>query len=71
MSKLFDNALGSVEKDVKIFVENSMDIVDQIHFILSEKNISQRELATLLNKKESEISKWMSGTHNFTFRSIK
>ncbi len=70
MSKIFDKALNSVEEDVKRFVENSMDVADQIHYILSEKNITQRELADLLNKNESEISKWMSGTHNFTFRSI-
>ncbi len=70
MSILFDKALRAVDKDVKRFVDNSMDIIDQIHHILAEKNLSQKDLAGLLNKKESEISKWMSGTHNFTSRSI-
>lgn len=32
--------------------------------------MTQKDLANLLGKKESEISKWMTGTHNFTLRSI-
>jgi transcriptional regulator with XRE-family HTH domain len=32
--------------------------------------MTQKDLADLLGKKESEISKWMTGTHNFTIRSI-
>jgi hypothetical protein len=32
---------------------------------------SRRKKATnLLNKNESEVSKWLTGTHNFTLRSI-
>ena len=70
MSKIFDKAAQGIDNDVKRFVDKSFDIVDQIHSLLEEKKISQRELAQLLNKKESEISKWLSGTHNFTLRSI-
>src|SRR5690606_28128527 len=32
--------------------------------------ITQRELAQKLNKRESEISKWLSGGHNFTQRTL-
>lgn len=70
MSKIFDKALKEVSDDVKRFVDNSFDVVNQIHHVLTEKNLSQRDLAKMLNKKESEVSKWMSGTHNFTLRSI-
>ena len=34
------------------------------------KNMTQKNLADMLGKKESEISKWMSGTHNFTLKTI-
>ncbi len=70
MSKLFDQALQQVPNDVKSFVDNSFDIVNQIHEILRKQGRSQRDLSDLLGKKESEISKWMQGTHNFTIRSI-
>lgn len=45
-------------------------IVDRIHSILVEKGLRQKDLANLLGKKESEISKWMRGTHNFTIETI-
>lgn len=45
-------------------------IVDRIHAILEEKGMKQKDLAMLLGKKESEISKWMRGTHNFTIETI-
>lgn len=70
MSTLFDKALQEVPKEIKSFVDNSFDIVDQIHEILVKQGKTQRDLADILDKKESEISKWMRGTHNFTIKSI-
>ncbi|MEQ8535335.1 MAG: helix-turn-helix transcriptional regulator [Imperialibacter sp.] len=70
MSELFDKALGRVPEDVKRFVDHSFDVVNQIHDILEKQGKTQRDLAGLLGKSESEISKWMRGTHNFTLQSI-
>ena len=36
-------------------------IIANIKAALSEKNISQRRFADLLNKNEAEISRWLSG----------
>lgn len=57
-------------KDLDSFVDMSLAISDQIMYYLKEKNWSQKDLATALGKKESEISKWLTGTHNFTLKSI-
>ena len=38
--------------------------------MLQAKNLDQKDLARLLGKQESEISKWMSGTHNFTLKTL-
>lgn len=32
--------------------------------------MKQKDLAAMLGKSESEISKWMRGTHNFTIDTI-
>ena len=48
----------------------SFKIVDRIHDILESKGLKQKDLANLLNKNESEISKWMRGTHNFTIDTL-
>lgn len=61
---------ASTPKDVKLMIDHSFAIVDRIDEIMIKKNISQRQLAEMLGKKESEISKWMRGTHNFTLKTI-
>lgn len=57
-----------IPKEVDLFVKHSFDFVDRIHQILKEKGLEQKYLAKALGKSESEISKWMTGTHNFTFK---
>ncbi|TGY75858.1 helix-turn-helix transcriptional regulator [Bacteroidales bacterium] len=37
---------------------------------LEQRGLRQKDLASMLDKKESEISKWMRGTHNFTIETI-
>jgi transcriptional regulator with XRE-family HTH domain len=55
---------------VKRFVDSSFEVVNKIHEILERQGKTQRDLANLMGKNESEISKWMQGTHNFTLKSI-
>jgi transcriptional regulator with XRE-family HTH domain len=71
MSKnIFEQALNDIPQDIQEEVSWNFDIIDQITFILKKKGMSQKDLAVLLGKKESEISKWMRGTHNFTLSTI-
>ena len=51
-------------------VSLSFKIVDRIQEILDDKGLKQKNLALRLGKKESEISKWMRGTHNFTIDTL-
>lgn len=59
-----------ISEDVKLFVDKSFEIVDQISGLLKERGLTQKDLAKILGKEDSEISKWMSGTHNFTLKTI-
>lgn len=70
MSKIFDYAVTQAPDEVKRFIDNSIEIANQIHFILERQGKTQRDLANLLGKKESEISKWLRGSHNFTLKSL-
>ncbi len=56
--------------EIRRKVDLSFLIVDRIHSILQERGLKQKDLAEMLGKKESEISKWMRGTHNFTIDTI-
>ncbi len=52
------------------FIEQSMAMANYIETLLLDKGLKQKDLADKLGKSEAEISKWLSGTHNFTLRSI-
>jgi transcriptional regulator with XRE-family HTH domain len=56
--------------EIKRMVERSMATAKEINKILERQGRTQKDLADLLGKKESEISKWMRGTHNFTYKTI-
>jgi transcriptional regulator with XRE-family HTH domain len=69
-STVFQRILDNTPKDVDIFVDWYADLVVRINQLLRENNISKKELAEKMDKKPSEISKWLSGEHNFTLRSL-
>ena len=68
--KLFNECLANVPNDITIEIDLSFDIANKIDKILSDRKISQKDFAAMIGKKESEISKWLKGTHNFTLRTI-
>lgn len=69
-SKTVDRLLKSIPKDVEIFVDWYADLVVRINQLLRENEITKKELAEKMDKKPSEISKWLNGEHNFTLRSL-
>lgn len=69
-SSIIEARRTKVSPEARCRVDLSFLIVDRIHSILQEKGLKQKDLANMLGKKESEISKWMRGTHNFTIETI-
>ena len=69
-SKVLQRILDKTPTDVEIFVDKYTDLVLRINQILREKGYSQKNLADKLDKRPSEIHKWLNGDHNFTLRSI-
>lgn len=69
-SSIIEARRSKVSPDIRRKVNLSFLIVDRIHAILEERGLKQKDLANLLGKNESEISKWMRGTHNFTIDTV-
>lgn len=69
-NKLFQEALEQVPEHTRVFIRKYTDLVDRIHELMNERGYLQKDLAHALDKQESEISKWLSGSHNLTFRTI-
>lgn len=69
-SKIAQRILDETPEDVKVFVRLYADITIRVHEIMKRKGINQKELAEAMDKKPSEINKWLKGEHNFTLRSL-
>ncbi len=69
-SSIIEARRQRVSSEIRKRVGLSFMIVDRIHAILEERGLRQKDLAEMLGKKESEISKWMRGTHNFTIDTV-
>ena len=69
-SSIIEARRAKVSPEVRQRVDLSFMIVDRIHNILEQKGLKQKDLAIMMDKKESEVSKWMRGTHNFTIETI-
>ncbi|MCH5328868.1 MAG: helix-turn-helix transcriptional regulator [Coprobacter sp.] len=51
-------------------VSLNIDIANRISDILRAKGITQRKFAEMMGKRESEISRWLKGTHGFTTKTL-
>lgn len=69
-SPIVQSALDAIPDDFKAAFDMNFDISERIHSILTEKGMTQKQLAGILHKRESEVSKWLTGRHNFTVATI-
>jgi Predicted transcription factor, homolog of eukaryotic MBF1 len=63
-------ALGKVPPSIRREVGLSFDIAGRIIEILNQKHMSQADLARAVGKKPALVSRWLSGTHNFTIQTL-
>lgn len=62
--------LEETPEETRQFVKRYGELVTRIYDLLEEKGWSQKDLAAKLDKSPSEISKWLSGAHNLTLRTL-
>jgi transcriptional regulator with XRE-family HTH domain len=65
-SPLMDEIYQNISQTTFDFVANRMALASRINEAIKMRGWSQKQFAEAMNKKPSEISKWLSGTHNFT-----
>ena len=69
-NKFLDEIRQTMSPEMKRQMEMSVKIANRIYEIMEEKGLSQKDLARLLGKTETEVSRWLSGTHNMTMATI-
>lgn len=69
-NELLKESLSAVLPEHEAEFDLSYGIAERLDAILKEKGISQHDLASKLGKRDSEVSKWLTGRHNFTIETI-
>ncbi len=56
--------------ETHIYVRKNLDVAFRVNDLLQQKGWTQKDLAKTMGKTESEVSRWLSGLHNITLKSI-
>lgn len=62
--------LDNIPADTRLEIDWSFAIANRIDYLIKKNGLSKRSFAEALGKRPSEVSKWLSGQHNFTLRTL-
>ena len=65
-NKIVDSIPASIHKEV----EMEMAVSNRIYELMQEKGLSKAEFARSIGKRPCEVTKWLSGQHNFTLATL-
>lgn len=63
LSQIFESI--QICEEVKLFIDHSFAIANQIYSAIDSKALSLFEFSQLVGKSEEEVSFWTSGTYDF------
>ena len=69
-NRIMDMVRQETPPEVNKQVDLCVGIANRVYAILEQKGMTQRDLAHMLGKTETEVSRWLSGTHNITIATI-
>ncbi|AFK02897.1 helix-turn-helix domain protein [Emticicia oligotrophica DSM 17448] len=67
---LLDNLLAEITPEEQARTDRKMRIASIIADTLVEKGMAKKDFAQKVGRKPSEITKWLSGRHNFTLDTL-
>jgi len=66
----FQQMVDSVPQDIRTEMDFSFAIAEEINALMCERGLTKKQFADALGRRPSEITKWLSGQHNFTIRTL-
>lgn len=70
-SEAYKRMMKKIPIEIQRKVNFNLDIADEIYDTLEQRGQKAADLARIMDKSESEISKWLTGTHNFSIKTIQ
>ncbi|MBD5264514.1 MAG: helix-turn-helix transcriptional regulator [Bacteroides sp.] len=62
--------LSDITPEERAEARMSFQISNRLDFLMKEKGLSKKQLADAIGKRPSEITRWLSGEHNFTISTL-
>lgn len=69
-SDSFNKMVADVPSDIKAEINLSFEISDKIYTLMRDRGLSKKQFADSLGRRPSEVTKWLSGQHNFTIATL-
>ena len=66
----YNQIVASIPKDIHKEVEMEIAVSNRIYELMTQKGLSKAEFARAIGKRPCEITKWLSGQHNFTLATL-
>ncbi len=66
----YNQIVASIPKEIQEEVDLEMAISNKIYTLMTERGLSKVEFARALGKRPCEITKCLSGQHNFTLATL-
>lgn len=58
------------DPEIESFIKKNLAISEKVRLAMEKKGWKSQDLAQAMGKSPSEVSKWLSGMHNLTLKSI-
>lgn len=62
--------VSQVPPEIKEEIDLSFAISNKIDSLMQERGLSKKQFADQIGKRPSEITRWLSGQHNFTISTL-
>ena len=66
----YNRIVSSIPEHIRKEVDIEMAVSNRIYDLMVQKGLSKAEFARSIGKRPCEITKWLSGQHNFTLYSL-
>lgn len=67
---MLQEMIAAVPEQTRKQYDYSEAIASRICRLMKEHGMSQRELARLTGKRPSDVTRWLTGSHNFTLATL-
>jgi antitoxin component HigA of HigAB toxin-antitoxin module len=62
--------LGDITPEEKVQTRLSFEISNKLCALMQERGMTKKQLAEAVGKRPSEVTRWLSGEHNFTIATL-